>query len=69
MTDQLNIGDSAPDFTMPANGGKTVKLADFSGKYLILYFYPRDDTPGCTTEAKDFSAAAEDLRAMNTEVV
>lgn len=69
MTIQLNAGDSAPDFIMPANGAETVKLADFSGKNLILYFYPKDDTPGCTTEAIEFSAASERLSALNTAVV
>ena len=50
----LKVGDKAPDFTATTNGGSTVKLSDFTGKPVILYFYPRDDTPGCTTEACSF---------------
>ncbi len=47
-------GDSAPDFSLPADGGETVSLSDFGGKKVVLYFYPKDDTPGCTAEAQDF---------------
>jgi peroxiredoxin Q/BCP len=50
-----NPGDKAPPFTLPRDGGGTVSLADFAGRKLVLYFYPRADTPGCTTEAIDFS--------------
>ena len=48
------IGESAPDFTMPTDGGGTVSLAALKGKNVILYFYPKDDTPGCTKEACGF---------------
>jgi peroxiredoxin Q/BCP len=51
---KLKVGDPAPAFTTAANGGATVSLADFKGKYVILYFYPRDNTPGCTKEACAF---------------
>jgi thioredoxin-dependent peroxiredoxin len=51
---KLSEGDAAPDFSAPTNGGGTVSLADFKGKYVVLYFYPRDDTPGCTKEACAF---------------
>ena len=51
---KLKEGDPAPDFTVPTNGGGQVSLADFRGKNVILYFYPRDNTPGCTTEACGF---------------
>jgi peroxiredoxin Q/BCP len=51
---QLQEGDTAPAFTAPTNGGGTASLADFEGKQVILYFYPRDDTPGCTKEACGF---------------
>lgn len=50
----LKEGDVAPDFTAPASGGATVSLSDFKGKHVVLYFYPRDDTPGCTKEACGF---------------
>jgi thioredoxin-dependent peroxiredoxin len=51
----LNPGDKAPPFTLPRDGGGSVSLADFARRKLVLYFYPRADTPGCTTEAIDFS--------------
>lgn len=57
----LKPGDAAPDFDLPADGGGRVKLSDFKGKALVLYFYPKDDTPGCTTENKDFSALAAEF--------
>jgi peroxiredoxin Q/BCP len=49
------IGDKAPDFTLPRDGGETVSLSDFAGKTLVLYFYPKDDTSGCTKEAIGFT--------------
>ncbi len=56
MTQPLVTGDPAPDFTLNDKDGTPVSLADFRGKWVALYFYPRDNTSGCTTEAKDFSA-------------
>ena len=50
----LRPGDTAPDFTAPTDGGGAVRLQDLRGKKVVLYFYPKDDTPGCTTEACDF---------------
>ncbi len=50
----LRIGDMAPDFTAVADTGETVRLADFRGKRVVLYFYPKDDTPGCTAQACGF---------------
>jgi peroxiredoxin Q/BCP len=55
MTANLAAGTKAPDFRLTRDGGGTVSLADFKGKTLVLYFYPKADTPGCTIEAKDFS--------------
>ncbi len=55
MTAALVMGAKAPDFRLARDGGGTVSLADFKGKKLVLYFYPKADTPGCTVEAKDFS--------------
>jgi thioredoxin-dependent peroxiredoxin len=55
MASELAPGAKAPAFTLPRDGGGTVSLADFAGRALVLYFYPRADTPGCTKEAIDFS--------------
>ncbi|MGJ8559444.1 MAG: thioredoxin-dependent thiol peroxidase [Litorimonas sp.] len=65
----LNAGDMAPDFTLPGDGGGNITLSDHRGKYVVLYFYPRDDTPGCTTEAKEFTAAKDAFAALNTIVI
>ena len=54
MSAALRVGDRAPAFTLQAAGGKTVRLSDFTGKTVVLYFYPKDDTPGCTTQACGF---------------
>lgn len=54
----LRVGDPAPDFTAETDGGGTLRLADLRGQRVVLYFYPRDNTPGCTTEACDFRDAA-----------
>lgn len=59
MANALAMGDKAPDFTLPDAFGKTVSLQDFRGSWVVLYFYPKDDTPGCTTEAKEFTAMAK----------
>ena len=53
----LEVGKKAPAFTLESSEGGNVKLADFAGKPVVVYFYPRDNTPGCTTEANDFRAA------------
>ncbi len=65
----LDVGAKAPDFSLPANGEASISLADFRGKAVVLYFYPKDDTPGCTTEAKDFSALASDFSAAGAVVI
>ncbi|MCH7807282.1 MAG: thioredoxin-dependent thiol peroxidase [Proteobacteria bacterium] len=65
----LSVGDTAPGFTLPADGGETLSLSDFKGKAVVLYFYPRDMTPGCTIEANDFTALADKFRKINTIVV
>lgn len=62
-------GDIAPAFTLPRDGGGEVSLADFAGKPVVVYFYPRDDTPGCTTEAIEFSAEAEAFAAAGAVVI
>ena len=68
MTD-LTVGDLAPDFSLPRNGGGTVSLADFAGKAVVLYFYPKDDTSGCTVEAKDFTALADEFEKAGAVVI
>lgn len=65
----LSIGDKAPDFTMPSDGGGSVSLSDFKGRYLILYFYPKDDTPGCTKEAIGFTESQSEFEALNTSIL
>lgn len=60
---------NAPDFTLQGVDGKAHSLADYTGKWLVLYFYPKDDTPGCTTEACSFRDARDDLTALGAEVV
>jgi len=65
----LAVGDKAPDFSLPANDGKTIALADYQGRALVLYFYPKDDTPGCTTEAKDFTALSGDFAAAGAAII
>ena len=64
----LKEGGRAPNFSMESTQGP-IKLADFKGRTLVLYFYPKDDTPGCTTEAKDFTALAKDFAKADAAVV
>jgi peroxiredoxin Q/BCP len=65
----IEVGKKAPAFSLPASTGGKVALADYAGKRLVLYFYPRDDTPGCTTEAKEFEAASAQLEELSAAVV
>ena len=65
----LKEGDKAPDFTAKDQNGKTVSLSDFKGKTVILYFYPKDDTPGCTAEACDFRDNYQSLIGKGFEVI
>jgi thioredoxin-dependent peroxiredoxin len=66
---QLNEGDRAPDFTLKRDGDSTVRLADFAGRKLVIFFYPRADTPGCTLEAIDFTRHAKQFEQVGTSVV
>jgi thioredoxin-dependent peroxiredoxin len=65
----LEEGKKAPAFALPNQHGKKLSLKDFAGKKLVLYFYPRDSTPGCTTEALGFHAAKKQLAALNAVVL
>lgn len=65
----LEPGDQAPDFTLPASGGRTVRLADHQGRMLVLYFYPKANTSGCTREACDFQEALTQLGRLDTDVI
>jgi peroxiredoxin Q/BCP len=66
---KLEPGAKAPDFSLPRDGGASVSLADFAGQNLVLYFYPRADTPGCTKEAIDFSRLRAAFAKANTQIV
>jgi peroxiredoxin Q/BCP len=63
------IGSPAPDFTLPRDGGDDITLSGLRPKAVVLYFYPRDDTPGCTTEGLDFTAAMSDFEAAGAVVI
>ncbi|MDX1900960.1 MAG: thioredoxin-dependent thiol peroxidase [Gammaproteobacteria bacterium] len=65
----LQIGDKAPEFTLNSDQNKTISLKDFRGKKVILYFYPKDDTPGCTREACDFRDTATQFSNKNTVIL
>lgn len=66
---ELSVGDAAPDFALAAEGARTLRLADFRGRSLVLYFYPKDDTPGCTKQAQGFTALKAAFEAAGAAVV
>lgn len=66
---QLKTGSKAPDFTLPADGGENVTLSAFKGQPVILYFYPKDDTSGCTKEACDFRDNMSALKKLKVQVI
>ena len=65
----LDVGDKAPDFSLPTDGGGTLSLKDLKGKTVVLYFYPKDMTPGCTTEAQDFRDLAKQFEKAGAVIV
>ena len=69
MSDTIRIGDSAPNIPLPATGGQALSPSDYAGKQLVIYFYPKDSTPGCTSEGQDFTRLHERFRAANTEIL
>ena len=65
----LEVGTKAPEFTLPDKDGDQVSLSDFQGRKVVLYFYPRDNTPGCTRQACAFAAAYEDFKSLDAVVI
>ena len=65
----LETGMKAPDFSLPDKDGNTVRLSDFQGKKVVLYFYPKDNTPGCTRQACAFAASYEQFKAQDATVI
>jgi len=65
----LSAGNPFPNFSLPNQDGKTVTLSDFAGQWLVIYFYPKDDTPGCTIQAKSFTATKADFDAAGVNVI
>lgn len=65
----LTVGTKAPGFTLPDKDGNAVSLTDFAGKKVVLYFYPRDNTPGCTRQACAFAAAYEEFKTLDAAVI
>jgi len=65
----IDVGQKLPDFSLENQDGQTKTLADYAGKWLVLYVYPKDDTPGCTIQGKSFTASKADFDAANAAVV
>lgn len=65
----VEVGTKAPEFTLPDKDGNAVSLADFAGKKVVLYFYPKDNTPGCTRQACAFAGAYEEFKKINVVVI
>jgi thioredoxin-dependent peroxiredoxin len=65
----LEAGERFPDFALPNQNGEIAKLSDFAGSWLVVYFYPKDDTPGCTIQGKSFTASKSDFEAAGIRVV
>jgi peroxiredoxin Q/BCP len=66
---QLEEGDFAPDFTLDTSGGGNITLSALQGKNVVIYFYPKDNTPGCTTESKDFASMHNSFDSNNTVII
>lgn len=69
MTDTLTLGKAAPDFSMPTDGGGSVSLSGLKGHWAVLYFYPKDDTPGCTKEAIAFTDHIKAFDALGAKII
>jgi len=66
---KVTLGKPVPDFTLPATGGKDISLSDFRGQNVVIYFYPKDSTPGCTTEGQDFRDRISTFRRRKTVIL
>lgn len=66
---QVEVGKKAPNFTLPATGDQEISLSDMKGKNLVIYFYPKDSTPGCTNEGKDFRDNHKAFKKLDTEIL
>lgn len=66
---ELKVGHKAPDFKLPADNGQNFALSQLRGQNIVLYFYPKDDTPGCTKEACNFNDALAQFKKLNTQIV
>ena len=66
---ELKIGDMAPDFTLPTDGDNEITLSGLRGRKVVLYFYPKDDTPGCTTESCGFNEALPNFEKLNAQII
>ena len=69
MADKLKVGSAPPAFSLPDQDGTVVKPSEYKGQWLVLYFYPNDDTPGCTTEACDFTNGLKDFEKLDAAIV
>jgi len=69
MTTQIDAGAKPPDFDLPTSPGKTVRLSALKGRKVVLYFYPKDDTSGCTAEAIDFNRLKEEFRKAGAQII
>ncbi|KJV81960.1 ahpC/TSA family protein [Rickettsia hoogstraalii str. RCCE3] len=65
----LELGKKAPDFSLHIGNDKIIKLSDLKEKFVVLYFYPKDDTPGCTIEAQDFNRLKPEFDKLNTVII
>lgn len=65
----LKLGDQIPDFSLPATSEQTITQEDLKGQYTVLYFYPKDSTPGCTTEGKDFTELHSEFSKLNCQIL
>ena len=66
---KLQVGESAPNFSLPSSSGETVKLNAFKGQKVVIFFYPKDDTPGCTIEACEFRDRSDEISAQGTKIL